>query len=67
MSYKGVKTIGVQKGMDNFGDGIYELKGKGKKVAKNNMHNTTRSRQKAETRKMFNKVDLNNLDIEDVI
>lgn len=65
--YKGVKTIGVQKGMDNHGDGIYELTGKQKKVAKNNMHNTSRSRQKAETKKLLNKVDLNNLDIEEVI
>ena len=62
--YKGVKTIGIQKGMDNHGDGIYELKGKQKKVAKNNMHNTTRSRQKAETRRLLDKVDLNNLDEE---
>jgi hypothetical protein len=62
--YKGIKTIGVQKGMDNHGDGIYELKGKPKKVAKNNMHNTTRSRQKAKTRRLLDKVDLNNLDEE---
>lgn len=44
--YKGVKTLGHQKGFDNHGDSIYELGMKERRWAKKHMHKLTRTRAK---------------------
>lgn len=51
---RGKKILGNQKKCDNNGDGLYELVGRWKKIAKQNMHQTIRARLKNQLKKEDN-------------
>jgi len=48
--FKGKRIYGALESSDKYGDSIYDLKRKWKKIAKKNMHKTLRRRFKEKTR-----------------